>query len=269
VLFPEARSTRGGCARVVTARAMRPRRSDGARVHGQERYGAVPCRIQQAEGNFCNCRCLIGARSATCTALVVTDGDRKRPDGGDAPHTGTYRHPDKWLPLQSPATTTVMPGSSFTCSDECCHCCLLGRVLCLGAVADVVALPRRCHGDANRSSLPVRGGEDGCREARGWRLGGDVQRLQLGEQCLGNKPHGSASPSCIHIRGTAAACPSSLPSHRNRRRERAVSITWPPAKTSASAKRAVGLCHIHVLPQSPQSPEAVSGSTRSTRTQVL
>jgi hypothetical protein len=111
----------------------------------------------------------------------------------------------------------------------------------------------------------VRGGEDGCREARGWRLGGDVQRLQLGERCLGNKPHGGASPSCIHIRGMAAACPFSLPAHRNRRRERAVSITWPISQDQplASAKRAVGLCHIHVL---PRSPEAVSGSTR---TQVL
>jgi hypothetical protein len=119
----------------------------------------------------------------------------------------------------------------------------------------------------------VRGGEDGCREARGWRLGGDVQRLQLGERCLGNKPHGSASPSpsCIHIRGMAAACPFSLPAHRNRRRERAVSITWPISQDQplASAKRAVRLCHIHVLPQSPEAVSGSTHSTRSTRTQVL
>lgn len=119
-----------------------------------------------------------------------------------------------------------------------------GWAACLGAIADIVVLPRRCQSELCRC------GEDGRSQP-----GGDAQRLQLGERCLGNKPHSGASPTSILIlrsRGRAAVCPSLMRFHRHRRDERAVSITWPSAKTSRSqAPNALSayLCHLRVLPQ--------------------
>jgi hypothetical protein len=116
-----------------------------------------------------------------------------------------------------PNSSAAMPASPAVCCDE---------------YRDRARQPTssRCHGDANRSFA-------GAGRTVADRLGGDAQRPQLGERCLGNKPHSSASPTSIltpRIRGMAAVRPSLLRSHRNRHDERAVSITWPSAKTSRS-----------------------------------